>query len=503
MQQGACSVNETVCTSDVDCDPDICEFGYPLANDPFACTEDIDCPDFNQGETCGEVCVGKTAAPNTDTNGNGISDAVYSCLSCHEESTAGGVINFVVIQDCVQCHFQVPGEASIHHLTGTAQGSDSPIGDPDVGDCTPCHGTLVDDIGDGHDIPTYDPSLTTPEPSTRAKVCSDTGDPCIDNNDCAAPATCIIVATPGGCNFCHATGTGDPAVPGTDTETGTLVYGNNITHHNAGVHKSRTGGSNSNACDWCHPAGLHGNKMRVCEGCHGYESLHNIQVDSDGSGDIVVGGELPGYGHVGADDPGEGSDCWGCHGFNAADASAVSGPIAPSILDSDVTLITAGLDTQITLTGSAFINFTATTQFISDAVTLTASDRGIIHLSPFNLSENALSVIIPGTTPTGNYELRVLKGTSQSSNPLALVIKPATVIHEIDCSKCLGTMTIAGSGFSEKPEGTDEDLYVIEGDGARRLKVVSWTDTEIKVLDARCRGDVTVNALFGSATRNQ
>ena len=415
----------------------------------------------------------------------------------------GGVINFLVIRDCVECHIQVPGEASVHHLTGTAQGTDSPIGDPDVGDCTPCHGTLGDDIGDGHDIPTYAPSLTTPEPSTRAKVCSDSGDPCIDNSDCTAPATCIIVATPGGCNFCHATGTGDPAVPGRDTETGTLVYGNNITHHSAGVHKSRTGGSNNNACDWCHPAGLHGNRMRVCEGCHGYESLHAIQADSNDDGVIEPGQELPGYGHVGADGSGEDSDCWGCHGFVAAVDSAITGPLTPYISQSDLSLMTAGTDTQITLTGYAFINVVDATQFTADAVTLTASDGLSIQLSPFNVSESALSVLIPGTTPPGNYELRVLQGTSEKSNPVSLSITPEVLITNIDCSKCLGTMTVSGSGFSAKPAGTDEDLYVIEGDGGRLLKVVSWTDTEIKVLDARCRGEVTVNALFGSATRNQ
>ena len=33
------------------------------------------------------------------------------------------------------------------HLTDVGQGRDSPLGDDDVGDCTPCHGTIVDDIG--------------------------------------------------------------------------------------------------------------------------------------------------------------------------------------------------------------------------------------------------------------------------------------------------------------------------------------------------------------------
>jgi hypothetical protein len=242
VQEGACSVNGNTCITDGECDPDICEFGYPLANDPFACSEDIDCPDFNKGVTCGEICVGETAALFTDTDGDGTPDALYSCSSCHPESSVGGVIGFEVIRDCVQCHVQASGEASVHHLTATAQGADSPIGDPNVGDCTPCHGTLVDDIGDGHDIPTYAPSLFTPSPS------GGTAEPLNSEGNGR-----------GACNYCHSTGTGNPFVPGTDTLTGTLVYGNNTTHHSAGVHKSRTGGSNRNACEWCHPPGMHGN----------------------------------------------------------------------------------------------------------------------------------------------------------------------------------------------------------------------------------------------------
>jgi hypothetical protein len=114
-----------------------------------------------------------------------------------------------------------------------------------------------------------------------------------------------------------------------------------------------------------------------------------------------------------------------------------------------------------------------------------------------------LTVTIPGTTAPGNYTLQAVKDVLAASNPVPLSIKPEVLITEIDCSKCLGTMTITGSGFTEKPDGTDEDLYVIEGEGGRLLQVISWTDTEIKVVDTRCRGDVTVNTIFGSATTPQ
>jgi hypothetical protein len=241
--------------------------------------------------------------------------------------------------------------------------------------------------------------------------------------------------------------------------------------------------------------------MRICEGCHGYESLHAIQVDSNGDGIIEAGQELPGYGHVGDDGPGEGSDCWGCHGFTAAVDPAISGPITPHIANSDISRMTHGTDTHITLTGSAFINREGVYQWLSN-ISLTGADGSVLPLTPDSITESSLTVTIPGTLETGNYTVRAVKA-DKVSNPENLSITPEVAITAIDCSKCLGTMTITGSGFLEKPDGTDQDLNVIEGEGGRLLRVVSWTDTEIMVLDARCRGDVTVNALFGTATRNQ
>ena len=117
------------------------------------------------GETCGEICRGETSAPILDADGDGVDDTNYGCLNCHGYTEAGGIITFIVERDCLVCHIQVVGEGSVHHLTDVAQGRDSPLGDPDVGDCTPCHGTLVDDIGDSHLIPFYTPSLVTPVPS--------------------------------------------------------------------------------------------------------------------------------------------------------------------------------------------------------------------------------------------------------------------------------------------------------------------------------------------------
>ena len=183
--------------------------------------------------------------------------------------------------DCLFCHEQIPGEESVHHLTPTAQGTDSPIGDPNVGDCTPCHGAVVNDIGDGHTIPTYDPSLVTPSPSNGD------GEPLNSRGNGA-----------GACDYCH----------DEDDWASPTIFSNEILHHNTDFI------SDSTKCEWCHnihdPINV---QIRTCQGCHGLYSLHNIQVDSlnpANFGSIIIGGEDAGYGHLGSED-----DCWGCHGF--------------------------------------------------------------------------------------------------------------------------------------------------------------------------------------------
>jgi hypothetical protein len=394
-----------------------------------------------------------SVVPFPDTDGDGVPDDVYSCLSCHPEDNTGGIISFIVVRDCTVCHTTSP-----HHTTPAAQ----------AGDCVSCHGDIVDNMDDGHYIPVYAPSLVTPSPSGGA------GLPLNSRGNGA-----------GACDYCH----------DDDGLTTPVILTNEELHHNTGLDIDPT------QCLWCHQDTTPPTDefdIRTCEGCHGPDSLHNIQADSpnpDNIGTLVVGSEDAGYGHVGRDAGAGDSDCWGCHGFSMGSASG-AGPGVPSITTSDTALLVAGTGVQVTLTGSAFTSILGTTQYSSD-VLLTAADGSGTTLTPDSITEGSLTVTIPGTTEPGNYTLRAVKD-GEASNPAAIIIKPQVVITEIECSKCLGTMTITGSGFSEKPDGTDEDLYVIEGEGSRLLKVISWTDTEIKVHDARCRGDVTVNALFGS-----
>jgi hypothetical protein len=277
-----------------------------------------------------------------------------------------------------------------------------------------------------------------------------------------------------------------------------------LSHHGAGFYKLAP-------CNWCHvivfDPDLDRNvvdststqRIRKCENCHGYSSLHNIQVDTDGDDVITPGAELSFYGHIGNDD-----DCWGCHGFSNQQAfTPGSGPLVPYIHDFSPHSVPAGQETLITVTGVAFANAvngpSGPVTLFSD-VQLTDSAGSICTINPEVISQSSMDVIIPADLSPGNYLLRAVKG-SKISNPVALAVTPQVEISGTMCQACLGLLTITGSGFGEAPlEGFQEFLYV-EQDGIR-LEIDSWSDTMIKAVGASCDYDsVTVNALFGSASK--
>jgi hypothetical protein len=299
---------------------------------------------------------------------------------------------------------------------------------------------------------------------------------------------------PGNCAYCHNAGS---------NTTGIVmdVLDNHDTHHHTGVYKYPEGGSNSGKCSWCHMAGYphtpYGEvpeHIRWCENCHGYESLHNIQVESDDADSVIlVGGENPGWGHIGND-----SDCWGCHGFTAA-AAPGAGPLTPYILGADALGITAGADTVLTLSGATLTNLVGSYQWTSD-VSMTGADGSAVTLTPDSVSNSELAVTIPAATEPGNYALRAVKGTYAASNPLVITVKPPVVIADSSCNKKKGVLSISGSGFGEKPAGTDD--YINVQIGGQSVAVTSWSDSQITAVVSSCSNNasVTVNALMGSAT---
>ncbi|MEW6599784.1 MAG: hypothetical protein AB1499_02325 [Nitrospirota bacterium] len=385
----------------------------------------------------------------------------FVCLSCHRLiwDPVTMTSTFDTFRDCLYCHHQVPNDASVHHLTQPARDAD----------CKHCHGSVVNNIGDGHIISTYQPSMVTPKPS------GGTGLPLNSEGNGA-----------GACTYCHSTGTGTTS-PGTDIGTGILVYRNFTTHHTTVI------STDLDKCSRCHDMQIPKEYyIRVCEGCHGYQSLHNIQVDSDGDGTITPGMEMPFYGHIGNND-----DCWGCHGFSASSAPG-TGPLAPHIIGTDITVVTQGTATPVNVYGTVFTNVAGGYQVVSQ-VLLTAYDGSTTLLVPDNVTQDTMTVTIPGNLAIGNYDLRAIKGETKS-NPTTISVIPSVVITNVDCNRKKGLLTVTGSGFGEKFEGTDEYLRVLVN--RETADIISWTPNQIKMSVAECSNNitVTVDALFGSAS---
>ena len=140
---------------------------------------------------------------------------------------------------------------------------------------------MVDNPNDGHYIPSGD--LPPDLPAIECKLWE--GEP--------GASACLA----GGCLACHDEDpSADPPIAG---------YGD--VHHFQNFN-----------CDVCHQVHF-GLNFRDCEGCHGIDSLHNIQADSNGDGEIIPGGEDPGWGHIGNE-----IDCEGCHYVPAPASTTLS-----------------------------------------------------------------------------------------------------------------------------------------------------------------------------------
>ncbi len=385
--------------------------------------------------------------PYPDTDGDGTADANYSCLNCHGP-------NFVLERNCLECH-----TSSSHHKTALAEARD----------CVACHGDLVDNFDDGHYIPTYAPSLVTP---TRSQG---DGLPLNSRGNGA-----------GACNYCHDS---DGLVP-------EIIRANRDQHHGAGWNDF------SSKCGWCHDFGLpFEEQIRVCENCHGPDSLHNIQADSpnvNNVGTIVVGGEDAGWGHVGRDAGAGDSDCWGCHGFAMASAPG-TGPIIPSVYGADSAVIDAGTAAGITLSGTAFTNITGTIEYLSDAE-LTASDGSSVILAPDLLDLGELVVTIPGDTAPGNYDLRAVKAEFASNPAVVSVVPKVSIVRATGDRR----VTIVGTGFGGHQQGSGTSVVgtinTANGPMAVEGEIRSWSDKKIRVVFDSRPNDVTVNSVFGSTT---
>jgi hypothetical protein len=410
---------------------------------------------------------------------------MYECLDCHGQVWNSGTLSydFETFRDCLFCHEQLAGQASVHHLTEPAQTSN----------CKACHAPIdnpwawEDTNGvPRHYIPTYAASLVTPDKALGTGT---------DNR-----VTPTGHAGQGGCAFCHGPLMGDPAL--TDSETGILVYDNGATHHSTGItigpFDPLTPAETRPSCLMCHNlADTPYINIRGCEQCHSVKTLHNIQVDSNGGG-IVPGQELAYWGHIGAN-----ADCNGCHLNSAVSAAApYSGPVIPNVSGISRCTVTAGVDTLVKVTGSAFTNKVlqpSSNRLIvkTSNCVLTAADGSTVTLAPSEVTESLMVVTLPATLAPGNYELRAVKGPS-ASGPVVVAVVPAVTIDSATCSD--GIVDISGTGFSQHMDATNSGTGVqIVGGGT--CSVDSWNDTGIEADCGTCSGAVEVSSVFGTASQ--
>lgn len=365
----------------------------------------------------------------------------YQCTDCHEvETKPDGTQGVILTRDCVVCHTVSP-----HHNTVDALERH----------CTACHGSFVDDYDDGHEIPTYDKSIVTPDTSYRV------GDETTERKW-------------GGCEACHVG----------DSSATPQIKENFETHHSLGS-------GVSDNCLWCHFDG-EATDIRICEDCHGVKSLHNIQYAYDNTA-----GQL-GYGHIG-----DNWDCLGCHAWFDASSAPPTGVIIPHIEAVNPARLVAGEETTLTITGSNFINTAGGTTYTSVAVLDDGTET--TTLIPDSITDSEMIVTAPALE-AGNYTVYALKNGSVMSNTLPVTVVPPVIV---DSATILGedTVVIRGSGFSEYDELFAEWLGVtIEHETTEGTTVTldsdidSWSDTTIVVTceDAMAGDLVTVNALYGS-----
>jgi hypothetical protein len=320
----------------------------------------------------------------------------------------------------------------------------------------------VDNRNDGHYIPTYAPTQVTPRTSRGY------GLPLNRRGKGA-----------GACNYCH---------DRDDSVTPPISRMSDL-HHDPNFD-----------CTWCHDMQFTEVPIRVCEGCHGLGSLHNIQADSPAPGSIgtvVVGGELAGYGHVGRNTgPGD-SDCWGCHGFASA-AAPGSGPVIPTVHSLDRAVTTAGKDTMVILTGASLTNTAGNTLYEAD-VALTAADGSSVTLTPdIIVDEGMLAVTIPGSTLPGNYILRALKAGFTSSAAAISIVPKVTIARAASTGR---TVAITGSGFGGYAPRSGTAVIGTTSTGSTvKGAIVSWNDRRIVANFGSLPSKATVKSVFGKAT---
>ncbi len=369
----------------------------------------------------------------------------YSCKNCHPLNGS----QITIIRNCTTCHNNTYNNMTIrrpHHETIFAQEKH----------CSSCHGNIVDDYDDGHYIPQYDISFTTP--NSKYKIISSTNKKL------------------GGCEACH------------EQNESLNIYPANKTHHMLG-NLSGFNSPNSSNCNICHEYnGTSGfESVRYCEKCHSIKALHNIQHDfANTSG-------LAGYGHTGNE-----TDCNGCH-FSWVTASIKPSidVIIPTLDNISSSKVYENISVPLTIIGDNFLHLNNIT------VVIVRNTTNNIILNPNSLTDSQINVTIPSLI-RGRYGIYVLKNGNIKSNGRPMISVPKVIINT--AKKSSYTVTIKGSGFGyydpEYKNWTNVTIKSVDRRGniiSRSIQINSWSDTYISLTssDTVFGDNATVNSIFG------
>lgn len=367
---------------------------------------------------------------------------VTGCHVLVSDGTGGFV--FEDFRDCLKCHASSP-----HHTTPAALAND----------CQKCHGSFIDNPGDGHFIPSYQMSTVTPLPSGRTVVVPGT-----------TPTQTAIVQ---GCEACHQASASATPKP---------IFSNADTHHGTGIQN----------CTLCHDVAA-GITIRQCEACHGVKSLHNIQKDTPATanlGSVAPGAESAGYGHIG-----ENFDCQGCHWSWYGNSAPFTAATVPFISGQSALVAHVGQQTTLTLNGSSFTNLAADgTSVYQPTVTITKGST-VVTLQPFSVTESEIKVLVPALLE-GVYDVKVVKSDVQS-NLAKLTVVP-NVLFKSAVLGSRSTLTITGQNLGAAPPAEyNSGMGVFVGD--KPAQIVSWSNTKIVATsrDFKAGASIVIKTLYG------
>jgi len=376
--------------------------------------------------------------------------------------------------------------------------------------CDLCHGTgIVARFNDGHYVPTYNNSMISPLATFKINATIGNGIEwggcfsCHDDDVNAEPELLNPDETHHGarmyegyqCNDCHvAKGIRAEPVPDRNPDPSANYY--RISLYDAyPLYATMFQWDNKTKFEFRNATMIqNGDTLNGtgCEKCHSVQTLHNIEVNAA----YNIANQIPGKGHIG-----NSSDCNGCHSAVAASTNPFPGEKSVSLNGVNPGRTTAGVATDVTLTGDNFVEAPYQTVVLVDGNAVTQK----------SITDTQIVVTIPASLAKGGHSIQVKKGAVTSGLRMLSVSSTSTITSAKLRS---GVLTITGAEFGPQPaaEFADLGVFVTHTTTVKRktttttfkATVVSWTNTQIVVNagTAAVNDQITVKTLNGQNNIN-